>query len=861
MKIINFYDPSLFPEPQIGSLTSTPLTKKKKRKQHGLSSMKLPAVNIDKHELDPEILRILKTGDTSAYDSRSEASYAIIKNCLRVGLSDKQILSIFFITNHAIYERSFEKGKQHVLDDIKRIREKSNHRKPFKNVEPHYPLTNVYDKGKGQERLSKIIKSFFKSLNKSIAIRAYAGLGKTMHTISETIKNVKKGLIEIYVPTAKLADEIEQSIFKKAPNLKVQIIRGRTYKNDEGLTLCKKANQIDKYSVAGEGAIYKRFCKNSDHKCEHFNDCQYLAQNKKDIQIKLLTHAHLALDRGFLDKEIPIAVIIDESYYQNLIKIEKLTIEDISKQIKSKKHRNSELSEDTIICNKLYRVITEALEKGWPLLEFIHNYFLHSSKIVLRLALEQITHSEPNILPSMIVEELDKEISQITPQKRKIKLLLTMLHEEISKFPERKKSTTVRYVKDYSSKKSNIEIAVRREITRFNIENSIKTLPILLIDADFNPTINKVFLPIDHNYSIVVKRNAEITQVISTRNSNSSFFYKGQKDKTDRQQHRIKQLQKIINRLSKNGKTLIVGPSQIVGNNKTNIQPLIKLPMNCAFEHFGNIRGIDRYKDYDAVIIIGRNQPPSFAIESEAAALWWDSKHQPKLVQELIDEVRGYRHKDKLGVNVQVHPSKKVQMLLEMKREKETLQALDRLRLIHCKEPKKVYILSNLVLDIDIDYFVDWKDIHTGGTSLERAFSLNRNGVMPLSPDYLHKKLPKLFSSNDMAKQAIKRFKDKINAGFQVDTAQKKEPKHPNLLSDTFYIVIINTTCHLITYRVKHGQGRNKTVLVKTGVSTEEIVKNLKRIHDRSIVDKDRHGKEISEKEIELLKYIVPVIK
>ncbi len=56
----------------------------------------------------------------------------------------------------------------------------------------------------------------------------------------------------------------------------------------------------------------------------------------------------------------------------------------------------------------------------------------------------------------------------------------------------------------------------------------------------------------------------------------------------------------------------------------------------------------------------------------------------------------------KLGILVDVHPDPYCQMVLEQIRERESEQAIDRLRLVR-QDGKRVIILSNVVLDLDVD--------------------------------------------------------------------------------------------------------------------------------------------------------------
>jgi hypothetical protein len=43
-------------------------------------------------------------------------------------------------------------------------------------------------------------------------------------------------------------------------------------------------------------------------------------------------------------------------------------------------------------------------------------------------------------------------------------------------------------------------------------------------------------------------------------------------------------------------------------------------------------------------------------------------------------------------------------------------QAIDRLRLVHAATPKTVYLLSNIVLGIDVDNLVTWTRLRNGGS-------------------------------------------------------------------------------------------------------------------------------------------------
>jgi hypothetical protein len=107
--------------------------------------------------------------------------------------------------------------------------------------------------------------------------------------------------------------------------------------------------------------------------------------------------------------------------------------------------------------------------------------------------------------------------------------------------------------------------------------------------------------------------------------------------------------------------------------------------------------------------------------------------------------------REKVGVDVVTHPDARVQAIHEQLREHESQQAIDRLRLVHAKAPKRVYILSNVPLDIEVDRIVTWEEMISGGSRIERAWN-QLDGVMPLAPDWLAANFPALWKSPDAAK-------------------------------------------------------------------------------------------------------------
>jgi hypothetical protein len=98
---------------------------------------------------------------------------------------------------------------------------------------------------------------------------------------------------------------------------------------------------------------------------------------------------------------------------------------------------------------------------------------------------------------------------------------------------------------------------------------------------------------------------------------------------------------------------------------------------------------------------------------------------------------------------VAVHPDHRAQTLLEQIREREGVQAIDRLGLVHHRSrPARVIILSNLVLDITVDRLATWNEIIP--SRIEQALACRK--AIPLSPAELARCFPDLWRSEGAAR-------------------------------------------------------------------------------------------------------------
>ena len=257
---------------------------------------------------------------------------------------------------------------------------------------------------------------------------------------------------------------------------------------------------------------------------------------------------------------------------------------------------------------------------------------------------------------------------------------------------------------------------------------NLPDVPTLLIDADANPDLLKQFFGCDVPVEdISVERQAEVIQF-----KDKTFSAGATKDGSTLAQ----QAARFIEGVADTGQTLVVS------NKDTKAWFQAQNIPNVTFDHFNNLRGVNLYKDYQNIVIVGRNEPSAIALEKLARGLWYDAEEPFRLLDEesgnypLIPEKRGYRLRDGHGSSItQVHPYWRCQALLEQMRESESTQAIDRLRLLRPHSEglqRRVFILCSVPLDVTVDHLESWSGLQKLIALLEDCKS-----IVPLNPKHL----------------------------------------------------------------------------------------------------------------------------
>lgn len=822
---------------------------KKQRKALPEKDFNFKKVDLDKLALSDKVKQAIQTGDGTSlkkggYHSRSELCYAIILKLAELKLEDQVIANILLDVDNSISERFIERGTQQTLIEINKAMSEIKYMNQyvFDDIPPHYPITNEMSANAAFQEIHRLIQKWVQQPKGHLGIKASAGIGKTEAYLDAIVGSNAK-LIEIYVPTHKLADECEQRLIKKGvPTTHIQVIKGRTYGSEGTKPLCKKHTAAKKLGAYGV-STYKFLCRNdegvNDLKCEYFDDCAYLAQFKRSTQIRIYAHAYLTLKRGLLDKEYPDLAIIDESFWNTMIKNDNDNNDQNSLSLENIK--------DYIKPRSLAKSITVALEKNQSLLEYLRDKHDGDLDKLFNKAIKFFHRDYPEIQPDESENNVNALLTSRYMKSRAIKRLLQQLHTELKQFPERTDSLTVRFVNN------NIVIAHRHQMTRFtNSDSENSVIPVLCVDADFSKKIARVFLPGIKTKFIKVQRNANVTQCITTTSAMMHFTPRHHalenSKEVDASKKRITDTQKVINLLHNKYKekkqSLLVVTYKSLLEGKS---PKLETPEGCHSIHFGNLRGIDKFKNCEGIIIIGRNEPSVEAVETLAACLWWDSIKPLNITGEFDIEVRGYRSNNyaKKGSKVSVHKDKRVQLILEQIRESESLQAIDRIRLMHNSVKKEVYLMCNLPLDIDVNRLAKSKDMVNEGNQIGQLLLQSLDTVVPLSPTYLAQHHPNLFPSPNNNKENVsdekkfRQMKDRIQQYVKGIIASGETLYQ--LDGHYFYINIHNRKFQLWSYRLAGARGNNLKALAPIDMHEHAVERRLEMLHKQEVIIKHQY--------------------
>jgi hypothetical protein len=630
-----------------------------------------------------------------------------------------------------------------------------------------------------------------------------AGLGKTQGLVRGYWANpdLWEYHIEFYVPNVKLAQAVVNSFNTDAPPgmPPALLLQGRTKGDESTPAPCQRADIVAK--VEGRvPSVYKAMCKNSKgDTCEFLQSCRYI-QDRTDRSPRVRVMAHAAMTTpqvGELSLPKPDLVIVDESCIHSLVRKTNADLEQFSL---IETYYRPDAPDDVNACAEGHASLGKELADLFQRLDYLKALRDRNSQELneqlRRGGLDSLQEKNPKHL-------VNRLRAAAAAARRPLPLAVRPGDtDEVveAKFADAPESGAMGVAAAFSRVADDLDqgriesIGLRPCLTneegsdsqRFtpHVEvyglkgrNFSNRTPLLLLDADAITEVNQIIF--GHSKSAPLKalafrarRQIEVIQCDSSVFSKRGFGIKG-RHCTRRGSELADQIKDLMAEQAKAGEVLTVTNKQVrpllTGERGKELALFGSLGPKVQVTHFGRFIGQDIWKHFPTAIIVGREQPPAAAIEVLARSIHADSDEPLNLTGSYSRGRRRYGPGEVWSAPFDYHPDRRIQPLLELIRERQIVQAVDRLRLVHRREPATAIILCNLPLPgLVPDKLASASDILDGGSRFERA--LTRKGFLTSNPWVLAACYPDLWPTPKAAEHDIR----------------ARYPETPDLLKESF---------------------------------------------------------------------------
>lgn len=632
--------------------------------------------------------------------------------------------------------------------------------------------------------LERKVKALKRALGKHRAlIQITMGSGKTRVALAQALELARSGLIVWYlVPTNDLLDEIETIVEDMGGREHLSVFRGRLRDGPDGSlmaaeSLCARPKAMSAYMRSGRTNVAQDMCLRFEPDasggparrlmCRHFENCRYQAQAKQSGKLIVLAqeYMHLTVSTHFIPNAD--AWIVDDLNPASLLTKEREII-----------IRTDDLARWPVIQAALRearsghpgRALRTAGVTPEELLE------------VARQLEEEYEAKLPCVIPIMDDPIVERELAKPKPPAPCFALLRRIV-DEWGSMDRRPHLYSARAELDSEGR----EIWITQY--RRGIHRARANLPILFLDGTPSVPLLEIAFGKLRVTKIDVALNAEIFHIWG--------------DSFSRDRMLRPQLQELvgdaIKGLLETGRGWLgYGPETrvLVLCDKQLVSPLREAigehraidstrgdVLGAAVEvHHLPVRGLDRWRDFDIVVVVGRIFPNVRDLEQNARAYLYDTAHDVTEVGEkqypkepraflMLDHEAGDARE---GRSAYYHPDPTVEEFRRLTQESEILQGLHRLRLVHRKRLAKVIILGDQpILDLQVNQLLhvdsfmttfagrprgagryDRRHGWTKGGRLGAAFAAS-GGRLLLSPVFLATRFTSLWDTPKAAKMEI----------------------------------------------------------------------------------------------------------
>jgi putative DNA primase/helicase len=618
------------------------------------------------------------------------------------------------------------------------------------------------------------------------AIRITTGVGKSDATRTAAANYVreakKRGIphrVAIYVPTHKLGEEARQRFPEDISTALLQSRRATDIATGE--PLCLNLPAVEAAEAIGED-VEKAACRKGRRGadpilCPFYETCGYQRQKEaaKQADIVFAAHQYLFAPPPVLTKNVGV-VVIDEAFWQSgLSTSSKLAVDGLDAELQEfpvRDHDGKKNSDDTHHLANLIQRLKSAV-KSLPAGEYLTKAALLAAGLLpcekyenggsgaTAARLEWRRKVDVGLLPGAGEETCKRQAKQFgflgqLPKRA----AMWQAVEELLSSPD---DATGRLRTEIETTADGSVLYLRLNGRR-DIHERIAKLPVIALDATLNLDIVKHFFPrIKLALDLDVQAPHErVTQVVGLPVSKSSLSPRKPGTRRPEEEQRVANKRE---RLLTVVRSLAAGRRCVVITNKNLTSFFDGAGPNIEVAHFNAIEGIDRWRNVDVLITIGRPLPSADAVEELAAALTGKPvtlpKHPPsrkgRQPQQMIEVNKPVRLKSgaEWAVACRAFELPEAELIRQAVTEAAVMQAVGRARGVNRvpDNPAEVYmILHDTTVPIAVDEVVQFEDLEP--TKID---SMIERGLVPQWGADAAKLYPDLWPTAQAAQKAYQR--------------------------------------------------------------------------------------------------------
>ncbi len=559
--------------------------------------------------------------------------------------------------------------------------------------ESNYKFPDLLTIEQADTKLKNVIQNFFDN-RVSTFLNASAGFGKTTLML-KLLKKLPRGKqVLVLVQTHVFAEELIDKYTK---------IKKMSYGTNK-VTFESLSNPNKKIS----GIIHIK------GRAHFKNELDYINQFNSTASIRVLTHEELMNEQANYwygssngdysaprkGKRKPDYIIVDENCWKRI---------PVSSNLNTEYSSIRNIISNVLDGSTLEQAVTDNIDSvnvDYQKIKAIKSPSLHD------IHKELNTDNRRNVIDALIQNRKDKWKDYYHLQNNELLILKAL------KMGEHNQLKVVEQLKELHLFKMN------------EVHSRFKDVPILYLDATANRTVIKTLLPDVVYVDLKVKQNDHVQVYMAEDFPCSKKWFKTQENLDQL----VEMLKKKVQQNSNIGIITYLNIEGIEGKFDKWLSAETGIEL---YEHFGNLRGSDKFEDIDELYIIGRQHLKPYEFNNLACAVFDDDGISD--AQEWLD--CPVRMKD--GTTKCIKNKKYIDNRLELVKQhfsdSETLQAIGRIRPIHGNAKKTVYLLSkeSLGADVDIAGFISKKDMFNF-TKFDSAVSkLKAIGYCRIMPKYL----------------------------------------------------------------------------------------------------------------------------